>query len=70
MKKSILLLLCSVLIAQANINQTHITMVSTSNVFSEFYKNILSWDFSTHPNIEIKVNYIIVCCCFVRFKCF
>ena len=37
MKKSILLLLCSVLIAQANINQTHITMVSTSNVFSEFY---------------------------------
>ena len=37
MKKSILLLLCSVLIAQTNINQTHITMVSTSNVFSEFY---------------------------------
>ena len=37
MKKSILLLLCSVLIAQANINQTHITMVSTSSVFSEFY---------------------------------
>lgn len=37
MKKSILLLLCSVLIAQTNIAQTHIAMVSTSNVFAEYY---------------------------------
>ena len=37
MKKYILLFLCSILIAQTNIVQTHITMVSTSNVFAEYY---------------------------------